>query len=773
MSNPRLMKRVAVAVAAALLLVLAALAVFVASFDVNRFKADIVQAVQARTGRTLRFDGDLALAIFPSIGVKLPATTLSERGRDAPFAQLTSAQASVALLPLLRGGVEIDALSIDGLRATIIRQADGSTNIDDLLGRSAPVPASTTGSGKGGAGEGGAKASAAIGEVRLRKADLTLRDLAAKRTVRLAELDLQVDRYAPGVRMPLEASADVSVDNPALAAKVTIDVEFAWAEDGKLAGVYDLALKADGRFRELPMKLDMRAEQLVAVADAMDVRQLKAALDVQTEGGALEVRLAAPRFAVSPQQATGERIELSVKRGGVSPLDFTLAIADIRGNAARLETDAVKIVGQARSGERRLAIDGVLPLAANVAERTARIERGALNVVVDDPALAQKSVRLPLAVAAAVDRWRETATVQLESRAEGLNGRARINLAGFDAKHVTFDVDAEEVDVDRYLPVRQPAASGAASGPAAASTGTSTASAGPSGDADAKVDLSALREASGSGSVRIARLKVRGVEAADIRLTAKASDGRIDIAPVSARIYGGTVAGRIGIDTRVINSVSATGNATGVQLRSALGKIGARAALEGSANGTFELTTSGATSKQMKRGLAGNVVLDVRNGALVGIDLNDIVGNAESFLQSRSRQTGAFDERKRTEFTQLTGSARIKDGVAVNDDLKAQTKTLVLTGSGRMDLAADELDYTLRTQVTALPVGSPNALRSLTGVTIPVHISGQLDHLGYSVDWTSVAAQAVLLRATGGVGAPVVDKVIEGLGGLIRREKKK
>ncbi len=104
--------------------------------------------------------------------------------------------------------------------------------------------------------------------------------------------------------------------------------------------------------------------------------------------------------------------------------------------------------------------------------------------------------------------------------------------------------------------------------PAAASTGPSTASTGPSADADAKVDLSALREASGSGSVRIAHLKVRGVEAADVRLAAKASDGRIDVAPVSARIYGGNVTGRIGIDTRT-NSVSATGNATGVQLRSA------------------------------------------------------------------------------------------------------------------------------------------------------------------------------------------------------------
>src|SRR4030095_13977481 len=167
MPNPRLMKRLAVAAAAALLLVLAALAVFVASFDVNRFKADIVQAVQARTGRTLRFDGHLALGIFPSIRGKLPAPTLSARGRDAPFAQFASAQASIALLPLLGGRAQIDALTVDGLRATILRQADGSPNIDDLLGRSAPAPASTTDSGKGSAktdsGKGGAKTDSGKG----------------------------------------------------------------------------------------------------------------------------------------------------------------------------------------------------------------------------------------------------------------------------------------------------------------------------------------------------------------------------------------------------------------------------------------------------------------------------------------------------------------------------------------------------------------------------------------------------------------------------------
>src|SRR4029450_256316 len=133
MSKPRLLRRLAIALGIVAIALVAAAVAFVASFDVNRYKADIVQAVHAQTGRTLRFDGDLAVTLFPSIGIRLPATTLSERAGDTVFAQLSSARASAALLPLLRGQLRVDTLRIDGLRATIVKRADGSTNVDDLL----------------------------------------------------------------------------------------------------------------------------------------------------------------------------------------------------------------------------------------------------------------------------------------------------------------------------------------------------------------------------------------------------------------------------------------------------------------------------------------------------------------------------------------------------------------------------------------------------------------------------------------------------------------
>ena len=85
----------------------------------------------------------LAVAV-PRIAVKLPATTLSEPGRERDVSRASSAQASVALLPLLRGQFAVDGVRIDGLQATMVGQKDGRTSVDDLL--QPPKPAADAGS---------------------------------------------------------------------------------------------------------------------------------------------------------------------------------------------------------------------------------------------------------------------------------------------------------------------------------------------------------------------------------------------------------------------------------------------------------------------------------------------------------------------------------------------------------------------------------------------------------------------------------------------------
>ncbi len=107
------------AVLGVVVLGLVALAVF---FDANKYKPEIQQYVLDHYKRTLTFQGDLSLSVFPRFAIALPPTTLSNRGGDRSSASLKGAKVSVAVLPLLRGRVEVGTVSIDGLTATIERR---------------------------------------------------------------------------------------------------------------------------------------------------------------------------------------------------------------------------------------------------------------------------------------------------------------------------------------------------------------------------------------------------------------------------------------------------------------------------------------------------------------------------------------------------------------------------------------------------------------------------------------------------------------------------
>src|SRR5260221_2901066 len=129
----RTFKYVLIGAGGLLVLAIVAVAVFAMTFDPNRYKGQVEAAVKEKTGRTLKLEGDLKVAIFPSLGADVAKVTLSERASSAEFLSLESAHASVALLPLLHGEVIVDRIKVAGLKANIVKGKDGKFNFDDLL----------------------------------------------------------------------------------------------------------------------------------------------------------------------------------------------------------------------------------------------------------------------------------------------------------------------------------------------------------------------------------------------------------------------------------------------------------------------------------------------------------------------------------------------------------------------------------------------------------------------------------------------------------------
>ncbi len=121
---------------AALVLVVAGVAGYIAAtFDPNAYKPQIIQLVKEKKQRTLKLDGDIKLAFWPSLGADLGRLSLSEFKSDKEFAAVESARVSLALMPLLSKQLVVNEVTIKGVRANIVRFKDGRMNIDDLLAK--------------------------------------------------------------------------------------------------------------------------------------------------------------------------------------------------------------------------------------------------------------------------------------------------------------------------------------------------------------------------------------------------------------------------------------------------------------------------------------------------------------------------------------------------------------------------------------------------------------------------------------------------------------
>jgi AsmA protein len=99
---------------------------------------------------------------------------------------------------------------------------------------------------------------------------------------------------------------------------------------------------------------------------------------------------------------------------------------------------------------------------------------------------------------------------------------------------------------------------------------------------------------------------------------------------------------------------------------------------------------------------------------------------------------------EKTDFSELSASARIQNGVARSDDLDIKSPFLRIGGAGRFDVGVGRIDYTARATVANTAAGQDGAdLSALRGVTVPVHLSGPFDAIDWKVQWSAVASAAV------------------------------
>ncbi|MEO8007761.1 MAG: AsmA-like C-terminal region-containing protein, partial [Betaproteobacteria bacterium] len=98
---------------------------------------------------------------------------------------------------------------------------------------------------------------------------------------------------------------------------------------------------------------------------------------------------------------------------------------------------------------------------------------------------------------------------------------------------------------------------------------------------------------------------------------------------------------------------------------------------------------------------------------------------------------------EKTDFSELTGSFDIKNGIAHNGDFLAKSPFLRLTGEGDINLPDSTLNYLAKVAVVASSAGQGGKeMGDLKGLTIPVRASGPFTALKFKLEFGSVLSDS-------------------------------
>ncbi|ACL74020.1 AsmA family protein [Thioalkalivibrio sulfidiphilus HL-EbGr7] len=581
---------------------------------------------------------------------------------------------------------------------------------------------------------------ARIGEVELSVALMPLlrRELQVQR-IRLVGLNLNLERDAQGRSnwddLVAEAEADGREDRerhegagegPGLkdldiGGVEILDARVSWrdAQAGTALRVDPLNLEL-GRIRlgvETPLSLSLTLIQ--------EDPALRASVDLNA---LVNVDLDAQRYAlrrlVARLQAEGEALPraMEVKLEADAAVNLAEDVASLE--RLTLESLGVQLVGLVRvnnlTGEKPVATGELRSNTFSVRELLTQLGEAA-------PETADPEVLKKVAVDLAFEANAEAASLsQLLIQLDDTRLRGSARVSNFERPAIRAELDVDRINLDRYLP--PPAEEAAAPRPdAPAREGW------PDDPIDLPVEM--LRNLNLNAQLTIGEMIINRLNLARISLTLTARDGLVEVKPLTANLYNGSVEALMSLDVRGDTPrYSFEPRLQGVQIGPLLDDLTEG---EGKLAGTTQLnariTTRGNSVKQMVSALNGDGRFEFANGAVKGINIAQIIRDAEA--RFRGRTVERSDEPNQTDFSELRGSFTIANGVVTNNDLAASSPLLRVRGQGTADLPREQLDYRVDTTLVATLEGQGGrSLDELRGVNLPIRIRGSFSDPSFSLD---------------------------------------
>lgn len=638
--------------------IVVASSLFLAIFDANDYKQELVDYVKESSGRSLVFKGDAELMLYPDFGMKLGAMQFSNApGFGAkPMLSVDEVSISVDVKSVLMLQPKVSQLILSELHIDLQKNKQGVSNWDDLLPEKAKQESSTSVSKDDTKAVESEKSdfeiAGAFDGIDINNAQVSWRDATTGESISIDDLDFTTGKITPTEPFPLSLQL-LMHQKKDINAAINFETQVFFNQKTKTLTLeqLDLNLRAHGDLvpvdqSDVSIKGDVNFDldkQLLKISKLM--------LQAQTEGGVMQK---------TDTQISGElAMDLNTQHLTIAQLDMNADIQDASMPKGQLKAAIKSQQLDVRLNQRKVTLS--------------RLQLGINKVL--------------------------------------FNGD--IHVKDYAQPAVTFQLDAQEVDLDELLGLTDKKAE---------ETVVETAQANTPEESEIALPIELLRSLELDGKITIGKLKAMNVLTNNNKINVSAKKGLIQMSPLSLNLYEGGLTQKLTLDVKGDTpKYTVKTNLDQVQIGDLLIDFMQLDKIRGAATIAVDVTTEGSWVNKLKSNLNGDVSLRFADGALKGLNIRHIMDVAKAKLSGGDKPK---EETQETDFTELKLSGKMTNGVFSSDDLSLKSPLVRVGGEGKADLNKNEVDYTVNAKIIASLEGQTGEGMEATGLLVPVRIFG-------------------------------------------------
>ncbi|AEF53489.1 AsmA family protein [Marinomonas posidonica] len=649
----------------------------------NDFKDELKNVAMEKANVRLRLEGDIGWSFFPWLGLEMENIGVAI-GSDAEIVQFDRAEFGLAMLPLLEQKIQVNKVNLVNLKAHLHQNAQGEGNWQLQIPPSTSKTDANMAVVKGSSNVSASASQTAhssdvkipdihLEELRIEKAQIVYRNEQTKQLIE-ADLDVQLKDVQWDKAWPMVMEASLTQSD--------------------LQGHQSIKVEAS-----LNSQLTVFPERESLLLDALVVQASISGEAIPASP--LEAKLSAVNVAMDLPQENLLIDGLSLSSMGVN-LDAKVQAFEVLSDP---KFSATLSVGAFNPRTLLTALQIPLP---DMADSTA-LTKASANVALEG-SLDELTVQ-PIAIVLDDTKIEANAVLSLSPL------RWDVSIAG------------ANLDLDRYLPDPVEAEAGVDT-EAETKIGIEAKSTTASGKAQANpteaelIPVELIRGLNGHVGLIFDDIQVKKLTIDQLALDTTQTNGVVSISPLEASLYQGKVSSQLRLDVRGNTpKIDIEPSVEAVQIQPFLIDL---MAMDNIAGETFlrgDLTSQGNSVDALMSSLQGDLLVEIKQGALVGTNLTKSVCEGIASIRKKTLNVSQFGND--TPFETMRFPAHIVDGQISTPGLAISSVGLQVTGDGIIALPTQSLNYQVNVGIAGSQLDAACGVNeTVTQLTFPVVCKG-------------------------------------------------